>query len=214
MQSFSNESGKIIVDNLIKTIHDNKAYLSEVDGAIGDGDHGINMDKGFSKTSAAISAKKLNLSQSFSILSEQLIDGIGGSMGPLYGTFFMQMADACEGHEQIDRELFGKMLRGALEGIQEIGGAKLGDKTLLDTLIPGVDAYQKALNEGKNFVDSLKEMDSAALAGKESTRYMVAKVGRAARLGERSRGVLDAGASSCYLILHSMTDSILSLVNS
>ena len=99
-----------------------------------------------------------------------------------------------------------------LAGIQDIGSAKLGDKTLLDTLIPGVEAYSVALDAGKGFQDALTELQAAAKAGWQSTEGMIAKIGRASRLGERSRGVLDAGATSCYLILNAMADSVLSLL--
>ena len=212
MQSFKNEDGKIVVLNLIKVIHENKAYLSEVDGAIGDGDHGINMDKGFSKTLEVMGENKLSLTESFNILSEELMVGIGGSMGPLYGTFFQEMAEASKGHSLIDEVVFGKMLDNALNGIQDIGGAKSGDKTLLDTLIPGVEAFHSALADGKDFSAALQAITIASEAGKESTRNMIAKIGRAARLGERSRGVLDAGATSCYLILNSMVNSIIPIL--
>lgn len=208
MESFKNAEGKSIVLDLITTIHNNVAYLSEVDGAIGDGDHGINMDKGFSKTREILGDRALSLSESLSELSSELMDGIGGSMGPLYGTFFMEMADASEGHAEIDKAIFGQMLANAMSGIQDIGSAKRGDKTLLDTLIPAEEAFRTAVANGKSFSQALKEMRSAAEAGKDSTRDMVAKIGRASRLGERSRGVLDAGATSCYLILNSLTESI------
>ena len=102
------------------------------------------------------------------------------------------------------------MLGAGLEGIRKIGGAKLGDKTLLDTLIPAVEAYNKAKEQG--FRVALEEMKTAAEKGKESTRDMVAKVGRASRLGERSRGHLDAGATSCWLILKSFADSISAVI--
>ncbi|TLN23498.1 dihydroxyacetone kinase subunit L, partial [bacterium] len=204
METFKNADGKVIVLDMIGAIHANAAYLSEVDGAIGDGDHGINMDKGFSKTRERLGERALSLSDSLSELSSELMEGIGGSMGPLYGTFFMEMADASETHAEIDRALFGDMLARAVSGIQEIGSAQRGDKTLLDTLIPAEEAYRAALAEGKSFAEALQAMRAAAEAGKDATRDMVARIGRASRLGERSRGVLDAGATSCYLLLNAM----------
>ncbi len=212
MESFKNADGKIIILDLITVLHANAAFLSEVDGAIGDGDHGINMDKGFSKTREILGDRTLSMSESMSELSSELMEGIGGSMGPLYGTFFMEMADASQKCADIDKVLFGKMLTGAQAGIQDIGSAKRGDKTLLDTLIPAGEAFHAALDAGKSFREALEAMRAAAEAGKESTRAMVAKVGRASRLGERSRGVLDAGATSCFFILASMTESITRLL--
>jgi dihydroxyacetone kinase-like protein len=103
---------------------------------------------------------------------------------------------------------FENMLKNALSGIQEIGNAKRGDKTLLDTLIPGVEAYSAALESGKDFREALAALQSAAKEGWQSTEGMVAKIGRASRLGDVPAGVLDAGATSCWLILNTMADSI------
>jgi dihydroxyacetone kinase len=102
------------------------------------------------------------------------------------------------------------MLNKALNSIKDIGNARVGDKTLLDTLEPAVFAFTEAKNSGKNFIEALEAMKAAAEKGKESTIDLVAKVGRASRLGERSRGVLDAGATSCCLILTTMADTIIS----
>jgi dihydroxyacetone kinase-like protein len=93
------------------------------------------------------------------------------------------------------------MLHAGLEGIQSIGSAKLGDKTLLDTLIPAINAFDEANGKGQSFAESLDALSAAAEAGRDSTLNLVAKIGRASRLGERSLGVLDAGATSCALIL-------------
>lgn len=212
MDHILNSESSIIVFNLIKTIQDNKDYLSEVDGDIGDGDHGINMNKGFTLCKERLGESKVDLSTALKTLGRVLLTEIGGSMGPLYGTFFNRMAKVCNGKEQIDKEVFREMLKSALEGIKSLGDAKVGDKTLIDTLVPALDAYENALGEGKDFKEALENMKVAAERGKESTRDLVAKVGRASRLGERSRGVLDAGATSCNLILQSMADTIIDLL--
>lgn len=209
MKAFLNKEGKIIVLNLIKTIQKNKEYLSEVDGLIGDGDHGINMNKGFTICEKKIAGKDMNLSESLKTLGMVLMMEIGGSMGPLYGTLFMEMSKASANKEEIDKYVFEDMYNKALEGIKELGNAKVGDKTLLDTLVPAVEAYSKSVNEGKEFDKALILMKEAAEMGRNSTIDLVAKVGRASRLGERSRGILDAGATSCYLIIESMVNSIL-----
>jgi len=205
------EAGKIVQD-LIRTIHENAAYLSEIDGKIGDGDHGINMNKGFTICEQRLANQDFSLSDGFAVLSRTLMEDIGGSMGPLYGVFFDEMSIACADLQEIGAKDFLVMLQNALAGIQDIGSAKLGDKTLLDTLIPGVEAYSAALDAGKGFQDALKDLQAAAKAGWQSTEGMIAKIGRASRLGERSRGVLDAGATSCYLILNAMADSILRML--
>ena len=212
MTAFRNADGKVIVENLITTIHENAAYLSEIDGAIGDGDHGINMNKGFTLCEERLADKDVDFSTALNTLGRVLLMEIGGSMGPLYGTFFREMAKVSKEQETIDAQGFSEMLRAAITGIQSLSKAKVGDKTLMDTLIPALERYDAALGEGKSFVDALQEMTAAAEAGKESTKDMVAKIGRASRLGERSRGVLDTGATSCWLILRSMATTITGLL--
>lgn len=212
MSSFKNSGASSVVYNVVNTIIDNWVYLSEVDGLIGDGDHGVNMNKGFTMTKNKLGGKEVSLSEGFNVLGKTLILEIGGSMGPLYGTFFMEFAKACKDIEDIDKEAFGTVLQAALKGMQAFDKAKVGDKTLMDTLVPAINAYKAALSEGKDFKAALLDMKVEAEKGKESTKDMVAKIGRAARLGERSRGVLDAGATSCNLILQSMADSIEALL--
>lgn len=197
-----------MVDALISTIQKNKEYLSEIDGAIGDGDHGVNMNKGFTMCAEALKDRQYNLSEGLAALSEILIDDIGGSMGPLYGMFFEALADESRDKEEITGDVFGKMLRQGLSRMEEIGNARCGDKCMLDTIVPAVEAFEQAQAQGKSFRDSLTQMKAAAKTGWESTKNMVAKVGRASRLGERSRGYLDAGATSSYLMLSSICDSI------
>ena len=201
MASFKNADAGIIVDQLIKTIQEQRDYLSEIDGKIGDGDHGINMNKGFTMCEDKLKGKTYNLSEGLSILGETLLDDIGGSMGPLYGMLFDEMAMACEDAEDIDAEVFGEMVTNAVEGLQEISPAKVGDKSLIDTLVPAKEAFIAAKEEGKEFAQCLEAMTEAAEKGWQSTKDLVAKIGRASRLGERSRGVLDAGATSCYFIV-------------
>ncbi len=205
------QAGRVVLD-LIKTIHDNTAYLSEIDGKIGDGDHGINMNKGFTMCGDRLAGKEFSLSEGLEVLSRTLMEDIGGSMGPLYGVFFDEMSMASKGLDEIGARDFETMLKNALAGIQDIGSAKRGDKTLLDTLIPGVEAFSSALDSGKGFAEALNSLQAAAKEGWQSTEGMVAKIGRASRLGERSRGVLDAGATSCWLILNAMAESIKSML--
>lgn len=137
------------------------------------------------------------------------VDGaIGGSMGPLYGSLFIGMADEVRGREDIDAATFAHLLRGGLTSLQDITEAGVGDKCLMDTLIPAVEAFERAQPSEASFNDALEAMKSAASQGRDSTKDLVAKIGRASRLGERSLGVLDAGAVSCCLILTQLADSI------
>lgn len=207
-ETFSNNEGSKIVYELIKTIQKNKQYLSDIDGAIGDGDHGINMNKGFTLCGQELLKNPGNLSYSMKLLSKILIQDIGGSMGPLYGMLFQAMADVSEDKEIIDSKIFGEMLKACEAGVREIGVAEVGDKTLLDTLVPAVKAFNDCVENGRSFNESLEAMREAAIRGKESTKNMIARVGRASRLGERSRGPVDAGAASCCLIFETIVDTI------
>ncbi|MBJ2321707.1 MULTISPECIES: dihydroxyacetone kinase subunit DhaL [unclassified Pseudomonas] len=207
-QHFSTHEGSAIVADLVSVIVANREYLSEVDGAIGDGDHGINMAKGFAHCGRTIEGRQLTLAEALDELTLSLMEGIGGSMGPLYGSLFIGMADEVRGSEDIDAATFARLLRGGLTSLQDITEAGVGDKCLMDTLIPAVEAFERAQASGRSFSDALDAMKTAASQGRDSTKDLVAKIGRASRLGERSLGVLDAGAVSCCLILTQLADSI------
>jgi dihydroxyacetone kinase-like protein len=206
-QHFSSSNGSAIVTNLVSVIVANREYLSEVDGAIGDGDHGINMAKGFSRCGKSLEGRQLSLAEALDELTLALMEGIGGSMGPLYGSL-IGMADEVRGREDIDAASFARLLRGGLTSLQDITDAGVGDKCLMDTLIPAVEAFEQAHAGGTSFSEALSQMKSAASQGRDSTRDLVAKIGRASRLGERSLGVLDAGAVSCCLILTNLAESV------
>ncbi len=170
------------------------------------------MNKGFTLFAESIKGEELDFSASLKKLGRVLLGDIGGSMGPIYGQFFIEMSKVCKNSEYINGMIFGNMLNAALSGIKELGSAKVGDKTLIDCLEPATIAFNKALSEGKDFATCLNEMKSAAESGRDSTRDMIARIGRSSRLGERSRGVLDAGAASCCIILCAMADSIKKLL--
>jgi phosphoenolpyruvate---glycerone phosphotransferase subunit DhaL len=208
MERFSNRDGIRIVFDLIGAIQANKQYLSDIDGAIGDGDHGINMNKGFTLCRDELLANPGNLTHGLKTLSKILVMKIGGSMGPLYGSFFKSLAAACDGVDAIDTGVFGRMLSSGREGIQRISNAGQGDKTLMDVLLPAEAAYQASAQAGEPFRACLDKMVEAGRQGRDSTKDMVAKLGRSSRLGERSRGVIDAGAASCCLILETTAGTI------
>jgi dihydroxyacetone kinase-like protein len=204
------ELGSAVLD-LIKAIQDNKDYLSEIDGKIGDGDHGVNMSKGFTLCRDKLGDGKFSFSHGLSVLSQTLQDDIGGSMGPLYGVFFDEMALASEASDAIDEKVFGAMLKNGVGAVLDIGGAHPGDKTLVDVLVPAENAFSEAASGGKDFAGALAAMKEAAEKGWKATEDMAAKVGRASRLGERSKGVPDAGATSCKIILSTIADSFLTI---
>lgn len=208
MKKFNNNEGKPILKAMIKAIQNNKGYLSEIDGLIGDGDHGMNMNKGFTVFETRIEKENISFTDGLGELGTILLTEIGGSMGPIYGTIFIDMAEAGESFDKIGLNEFSGMLDAGLHGLSDIVEARVGDKTLVDSLSPAVDALKNGVDENIDFDTALENMKTAAIAGKESTKDLVAKFGRSSRLGERSRGVLDAGATSCCIILTAMADAI------
>ncbi len=208
MSTFKNEDGKSVLLAMVKGIQENKAYLGEVDGLIGDGDHGMNMNKGFSLFEQRFADENITFTEGLDELGIILFNEIGGSMGPIYGSIFMSMADAGENMIDISLEDLARILAKGLEDLQDIVEAQVGDKTLVDTLSPAVDSLKASAVEGDDYADALDKMKAAAKTGRDSTKNLIAKFGRSSRLGERSRGVLDAGATSCCIILTTMADGI------
>ena len=213
MSSFTREEGSVILDNVIRVVQENKQYLSDIDGAIADGDHGVNMNKGFSMCRVALDQDPGDMVHGFNTLAKILMMKIGGSMGPLYGKMFKAISITLAETDPIDTVAFGTALSAMKAAIVSISQAQPGDKTLVDVLFPAVDTYHKAMDAGADFTGALAAMKKAAEAGRDATEDMMAKIGRSARLGERSRGVIDAGAASCALILGSMADSITEILN-
>lgn len=209
--SFPNEQGLPVVRAMIAVVHENRAYLSDLDGSIGDGDHGINLDKGFSLAENKLTRDDTSLTDALRILGKTLVMEIGGSIGPLYGKMFCDMAKASADAERIDTSILCQMLDAGYAAVREIGGAKPGDKTLVDTLAPACDAARKARESDAPLPEAVSQVIKAAEVGWRSTEPMVAKIGRSARLGERSRGVFDAGATSCYLLLKAMGSVMIDL---
>jgi dihydroxyacetone kinase-like protein len=209
LSGIKNSKGKPVLLKMVAEIQKNKDYLSEVDGLIGDGDHGMNMNKGFSMFGEEIADRDISFPGGLNELGALLFSRIGGSMGPIYGSLFTGMAEEGENFRVIDAAALAAMINAGLTELNEVVQCEVGNKTLLDTLIPANNAIQKAVNEGKSLAECLQAMKTAAAAGRDSTKDLIAKVGRSSRLGERSRGVLDAGAVSCCIILTAIADGIL-----
>lgn len=214
METFRNEDGKSVLVRMVKAIQDNKAYLGEIDGLIGDGDHGMNMNKGFSVFQKRFGEKTFSFTEGLDELGKILLNEIGGSMGPIYGTILMEMAEAGVAFSELGTKEISIMLEAGLGGLCDIVEAEVGDKTLVDTLSPAVDSLKDSVEYGEPIATTLEKMKQAAMRGRDSTKDMIAKFGRASRLGERSRGVLDAGATSCSILLEAMADGIIEIVNS
>ncbi len=194
--------------DIARAVIEARDHLSEIDGATGDGDHGVNMAKGFRLVIARLESTDFDLAKGFATIGDTLLSDIGGSMGPLYGSFFTEMADALDGRDAIDPAALLAMLSAGETAIVDLGEAAVGDKTLIDVLTPSRIAVEQAVGSGAGLAATLTALRDAAATGLESTRDLVARRGRAARLGERSRGVLDAGAASCELILRTLADGL------
>lgn len=212
--SISTEHAGQAVKELCDVIAESREELSRIDGATGDGDHGINMATGFALYGAAANEAGSSIAAQLELLGMTLLEQTGGSLGPLYGGMFIAMAEQLEGKEAIEPQDLLSALCAGRDSITEIGGAQRGDKTMLDSLGPAIEAYANCLEKGDPFPVALEALGREAAAGLESTRDMVARVGRASRLGERSRGTLDAGAASCSLILNSLARSFQTNLNS
>jgi dihydroxyacetone kinase-like protein len=206
MQEFSNSDSGDIVLAIARRIVENRVHLSDIDGLIGDGDHGVNMAKGFGIAAERLRGEARPLSEALAVLGDVLMTEIGGSMGPLYGVMFSGFADSLNDVAEIDAAAFERMLRNGLAEVQSIGDAKVGDKTLIDSYAPALEAFSVSTAKGDGFAAALDALIAGAEKGRDSTVELVAKIGRASRLGERSRGVLDPGAASCAIILRSFAE--------
>jgi dihydroxyacetone kinase-like protein len=189
--------------DLAGTLHENAAYLTELDSAIGDADHGSNMDRGFAAVVAVMDETDFDsVDELMKKAGMTLVSKVGGASGPLYGTFFLRLGTALAGKE-ITAASVGEALQAGVGGILARGKAELGDKTMYDAWAPALDAYDAAVAGGSDLTDALRAAADAAAKGRDATIPLVARKGRASYLGERSAGHLDPGATSTTLLLES-----------
>lgn len=198
-----------ILGKISEVMDKNKAYLSELDAAIGDGDHGLNMSKGF----AAVKEKLKddngnNIGDILKKTGMALVGNVGGASGPLYGTAFMKAATVANGKESINMGDFIKMLEEALVGIKMRGKGEPGEKTMIDAIHPAINALKAAVDQGLSSEECICKAKEAANEGIEYTKTIVATKGRASYLGERSIGHQDPGATSSFLILETIYNEI------
>ena len=189
------------VREFARSVAEHKDELTELDSAIGDADHGANMDRGMSAAVAALEASPpADPAALLKQVGMTLVSKVGGASGPLYVTFFLRMAGALS-PDPADDETFARALRAGLDGVVARGKAEPGDKTMLDALAPACDALDAALAEGRPLGAALTAAAAAAGAGRDATVPLVARKGRASYLGERSAGHQDPGATSTALLL-------------
>ena len=190
------------LDALQQVYAENKTWLTELDAAIGDADHGINLDRGFTAVKAELARlPSSDIASLFKTVATVLIRTVGGASGPLYGTFFLRASAACTGKTELQAGDVVTMFQAGVQGIQQRGKAEPGDKTMLDAWLPAVQAMQQALEAGANLPGILQQGAAAAEAGMAGTIPLQAKKGRASYLGARSIGHQDPGATSSHLML-------------
>lgn len=191
---------------LLRTrFEENKEYLTDLDSAIGDADHGINMNRGFQAALADLEEKPpADIPGALKQVSMMLIKKVGGASGPLYGTFFLKASGATSGKESLDAEALLAMFKAGVEGLQQRGKAQQGDKTMLDAWFPALEAMEAATDEG--VASMLQAGAAAAEGGMKATIPLVARKGRASYLGERSKDHQDPGATSTHLLLQAAAE--------
>ncbi|SHK20143.1 dihydroxyacetone kinase DhaL subunit [Geosporobacter subterraneus DSM 17957] len=196
-----------MIEEITMVIGANKQYLTDLDQTIGDGDHGINMDRGFRAIKDKVEAvKDKDCGTILKTVAMGLISTVGGASGPLYGTAFMKAGQVVANKMEITAEDAVKILDEAIQGIIARGKAAQGDKTMLDALIPAYDALKAAVEEGEPLTNAMGKAVEAAEGGVAYTKTIAAKKGRANYLGDRSIGHQDPGATSSYLMLKAIYD--------
>jgi dihydroxyacetone kinase-like protein len=196
------------IEACAKVLSENREYLTQLDSAIGDADHGANMDRGFRAVMLKMpEIADKDIGTALKTVGMTLISTVGGAGGPLYGTFFLQAGMKSAGKMELNLEDWTEALEAAVGGVVMRGKAVLGDKTMVDALTPAVEVLKESLNGNVSIGKALQASDDAAKQGMIDTIPMVARKGRASYLGERSAGHQDPGATSSYLILQAAADT-------
>ena len=193
------------LESTAAVLAENKGYLTDLDSAIGDADHGTNMDRGFTKVMEKLpTVADKDIGNILKTVGMTLISSVGGASGPLYGTFYMRGGMAADAKEELDGDDLVNVLQGAVDGIIQRGRAQPGDKTMVDALLPALAALKQAVADGQDVRAGVAAAVAAAEQGMKDTIPLQARKGRASYLGERSIGHQDPGATSSYLILNAL----------
>ncbi len=190
-------------------VTEKQSYLTELDSAIGDADHGANMTRGMAAVMDKIGAAPASaVDELFKSVGMTLVTSVGGASGPLYGTFFLRLGMATGPVKELDGAAFAAALHAGLDGVVGRGKAEAGDKTMFDAMAPALDAWDGALAEGKDLAAASAAAFAAAEKGRDATEPLVARKGRASYLGERSAGHLDPGATSTALLFQALAEDL------
>ncbi|MBL5981072.1 hypothetical protein NAAC61_02690 [Petrotoga sp. 8T1HF07.NaAc.6.1] len=208
MKSINVKEYKEMILKIAEEIQNHKDYLCRIDAAIGDGDHGISMAKGFKKVE-----DKLRNSENLSTIAEvnkivglTLLQEIGGATGPLFSTIFLSFAKIAGDRKEVDLDLLSRMFTVAVADVCKLGKSKPGDKTLIDALKPAAEALSQATKDGLSIEEGVNMAYQSALTGVEATKEMTPKRGRARYLNDRAIGHQDAGATSISIMLKAMKE--------
>lgn len=192
-----------------QVLEENRDYLTQLDAAIGDADHGINMDRGFKRVLSQLpTVEDKDIGSILKTTGMALLASVGGAGGPLYGTLFMRAGMAVSSKQELTPQDMVTLLQAAVDGVVQRGKAQPGDKTMVDALLPALEAFRQAVEAGDDTRAALEKAVAAAEKGMKDTIPMLAKKGRASYLGERSIGHQDPGATSSYLILKALLDTL------
>lgn len=196
--------------NLIAdTIEASQDYLSELDGALGDGDHGVSMTIGWRAVREKLATMPdADIATLLKTTGMTIVSAVGAAMGPLYGTGFMRAGVAAGSKTVVDEKDMVAMFEAFREGIMSRGKANVGDKTMVDTIYPAVEAFKASIKAGDDLFTALDKTMAAAEAGMKSTIDLISKIGRSSRLGERTIGHQDAGATSSYFMIKAAAEGI------
>ena|SRR5437899_3563081 len=195
------------VVEIAQVVEENKDYLTHLDSAIGDADHGVNLSRGFSQAAALVTTTDYATPGALlTAVGNTLISKVGGASGPLYGTAFRKAGKAMGDTPEVDAAGLGRALEEALTGVTTLGASAVGDKTMVDALDPAVAAYRAAVGSGASLADAMADAAAAADEGAKATIPLQALKGRASYLGPRSVGHQDPGATSTALLLGALRD--------
>ena len=204
----TNEDNMRWLARIADVLRENRTYLTELDSAIGDADHGINMDRGFSAVRSKFpSMESMDIASQLRTVGSTLVSTVGGASGPLYGTAFLRAGGAVANKQELTSADVVAMLDAFAGGIVARGKAQPGEKTMVDALTPAVAAAKQALNDGASLAEITQRAAAAAEEGMKATIPLLATKGRASYLGERSIGHQDPGATSSWLILRSLAET-------
>lgn len=207
MSDFDGPALRRFVELFADRIHERRDELTQLDSAIGDADHGINMDRGFTAVRGKLAELDgADLGATAKAVGMTLISTVGGASGPLYGTLFLRLATSFGDRATVSADELGQALRAGLDGVRQRGKAELDDKTMVDAMSPAVDAYEAASGDGIGA--ALDAAVTAATAGRDRITPLVARKGRASYLGERAAGHPDPGATSTTILFESLRDAV------